>query len=341
MALFSLVFGLFDYAVGFGLLTITLHLTAAFLFVSPAFRAIPIARALPAKLREAFGDPQRADGLRLTPRRAPLVASDLPHIPLPEVDRTRHVYREVDGLRLALDLYRPSEAGRCPAMVVVVHGGSWSSGDNTQLMGLNRYLTSRGYGVAAINYRLAPEHRFPAAYEDIVSSIEFMKDRAGEFDIDASRTVVLGRSSGGHLALLAGYVSSNPSIRGVVAVYSPTDMKWSWDGCERVGLKDAARSIEDFLGGTPSEVPDAFDRASPIGLVTPNSPPTLILHGGADEHVSPLQSHRLVERLRTERVPYLHVELPWAHHGMDANHAGPSGQITTFAIEHFLSAVTV
>jgi acetyl esterase/lipase len=270
----------------------------------------------------------------------PLVVSDLLHIPLPRVDQTRHVYHEVDGCQLTLDLYRSSPPGRCPATVIVVHGGAWSSGDNTQLRGLNRYLAGRGYAVAAINYRLAPKHRFPAALEDVMTSIEFMTQRAVRFGTDPNRIVLLGRSSGGHLALLAGYRSSLPSIRGVVALYPPTDMRWSWDRPAPRRLMDSNGAIVNFLGGSPSEVPDAFDRASPIDFVSPNSPPTLLLHGGSDELVSPLQSHRLSERLLADGVPSLHVELPWAHHGMDANLAGPSGQITTFAIEHFLSAVT-
>ena len=209
-----------------------------------------------------------------------------------------------------------------------------------QLTGMNRYLASRGYAVAAINHRLAPRYPFPAAYDDVMASIAFFEGRAFDFGIDIGRTALLGRSSGGHLALLAAYLDPHPGVRGVVAFYPPTDLNWSWERPAPKRLMDTNQALSEFLGGARDAVPGQFDVASPILHVAERSVPTLLIHGAQDELVSPLQSTRLAAALREVRAPHMHLELPWGKHGMDANLAGPAGQISLFAVERFLAAVT-
>jgi acetyl esterase/lipase len=65
----------------------------------------------------------------------------------------------------------------------------------------------------------------------------------------------------------------------------------------------------------------------------------MLIHGGNDELVSPVQSRRLARELDRVGARCMHLELPWGKHGMDANLAGPSGQITLYALERFLAAV--
>jgi acetyl esterase/lipase len=83
---------------------------------------------------------------------------------------------------------------------------------------------------------------------------------------------------------------------------------------------------------------ERFDAGSPIDFVIPGSPPTLLIHGTRDELVFAEQSRRLARRLEQAQVPHLQLELPWATHGCDSNPAGPGGQITTWAVERFLTA---
>ena len=311
---------------------------AVILFASPSVRAMLLARRIQTELDLVF--PLRAKHTAGDfSRPYPFVVSNLPHIPIPAVERSRVVYREVAETRLTLDLYRAKDtSGKLP-VVIVVHGGSWRGGDNSQLEGMNRYLAAAGYAVAAINYRLAPVFRFPAPIEDIRGSISFLEERADEFGIDSSRVVLLGRSAGGHLALLAAYTLGHEAICGVVGLYPPTDMHWSWQRPSPKRIMDSNGAITDFLAGTLEEVPDAFDQASPIRFVRPDSPPTLLIHGGKDMLVSPLQSSRLATELERETVPHFHMELGWGNHGMDANLAGPSGQMTLYAVERFLGSV--
>ena len=163
--------------------------------------------------------------------------------------------------------------------MIIIHGGRWTSGDSTQLPAINQYLAARGYAVAAINYRLAPEHVFPAARDDVLAAIAFLEENADEFGLDASRLVLMGRSSGGHLALLVAYTAYNPAIRGVVAFYPVSDMNWSYSNPTNPLVVDIKGTLEDFLGGTPEEVPDSYRAASPYVFVNADVPPTLLIHG--------------------------------------------------------------
>ena len=323
-----------------GRLATVLSIGAMLLLLTPLIRAIPVARALPARLDAAFGVCELPRALPDAPhRRAPLVWTELLSAPSRSVTPTRHLYREVDGASLHLDLYCRNDAPTPMPVVVAIHGGSWASGDSTQLPAINHFLAARGYAVAAINYRLAPRHVFPAAYDDVLAAISYLEANAEELNIDARRLVLMGRSAGGQLALLAGYAANKEAIRGVIAYYPVSDMNWSWANPTNPLVLNVPRTLGDYLGGTPEDVPDSYDAASPYEFVTATSPPTLLIHGARDELVFARQSRRLQTRLDQAKRPHLYVEMPWATHGMDANLAGPGGQISTFAIERFLDCV--
>lgn len=314
LSLFSLGLGVAALWAGFVLAGL-LAVFAAVFFGVPLIRAVRLARRTGVPLR----------------------VSSLLHVPLPAGDPLREIYESIDGVPLTLDLYMPGRASdRAGTLVLVVHGGSWSSGDSTELSGINRYLSSCGYPVAAINYRLAPRYRFPAPLEDIATAIAYLEERPGRA---WDRIVLLGRSSGGHLALLAAYRLGHRAIRGVIALYAPTDLVWSWQRPASPRLMDSNRILTDFLGGTLEDNPEAFRAASPIAWVRKDVPPTLLVHGGNDELVSPLQSRRLAYGLGQAGARWRLLELPWGKHGMDANLAGPSGQLTLHAIGRFLAEV--
>jgi acetyl esterase/lipase len=223
---------------------------------------------------------------------------------------------------------------------VVVHGGSWQGGDSTQLTALNRYLAARGYVVAAINYRLLPDHPFPAAHDDLRAAIDYLKRNASALGLDPQRIVLLGRSAGGQLALLVAYTAGDSAIRGAIGIYPAIDLAYAYDHPSDPRLLDGRAVVSAYLGGTPDQVPAAYAAASPTSFAGPHSPPTLLIHGGRDELVSPTQSRRLAALLAQASRPHLLLELPWATHGCDAHFSGPAGQVSTYAIERFLAAVT-
>jgi len=229
---------------------------------------------------------------------------------------------------------------RLAPCVVVVHGGSWQHGDSTQLPALNRYLAARGYVVASINYRLLPDHPFPAARDDLRAAIDYLKANAGAIGLDPQRIVLLGRSAGGQLALLVAYTADDPAIRGVIGIYPAIDLAYAYDHPCDARLLDGRAIVRAYLGGAPDQAPEAYAAASPTSFAGPHSPPTLLIHGERDELVSPAQSRRLATRLARAGRPHLLLRLPWATHGCDAHFGGPAGQLSTYAIERFLAAVT-
>jgi acetyl esterase/lipase len=311
---------------------------AALLLLSSLGRALGYVKGLEARFAKTFGPVQPSALPGAPARTAPLVLGDLLSVSTPVVTPTRHTYREVEGHALQLDLYRSAEARGPLPLVVVIHGGSWNSGDSTQLNWLNSYLAARGIAVAAINYRLAPRHTFPAQRDDVLAALAWLRENASRLELDPSRIAFLGRSAGGQLALLAAYTANEPAVRAVVALYAPSDLNWGWVNPTNPRVMDSPKTLSEYLGGTPAEVQDRFDAASPIDFVRPSSPLTLLVHGTRDELVLAEQSRRLARRLAQANVPHLELELPWATHGCDANPAGPGGQITTWAVERILAA---
>jgi acetyl esterase/lipase len=282
-----------------------LALAGILLLLSPLLRAIPLAQRLPAELQQAFGS--------VDLNRAPLSAADLLRgINGETVESRRLVYATVAGSDLALDFYPAARESGAP-LVIVIHGGSWSGGDSSQLAPLNSYLATRGYAVAAINYRLLPRWPYPAAGEDVLAALQFLKNNAAERGIDPARIVLLGRSAGAQLALAAAYTANDPAIRGAISFYGPVDLRYGYANPANPLVIDSRDTLEAYLGGSPEQVPQAYDRASP--------------------------SRWLAELLATLDRPHLLVELPWATHGFDFNVPGPGGQISTYAVEYFLAVV--
>jgi acetyl esterase/lipase len=321
-----------------GGIAMALAALAGLLLLSSLARALAYVKGLETRLVEAFGRAPLLEIPGAPARPAPIVLGDLLSVSTPKVAPTRHLYREIEGQALELDLYRGSGAPRPLPIVVVIHGGSWNSGDSSQLAWLNGYLAARGVAVAAIDYRLAPQHTFPAQRDDVLAALAWLQENASRLQLDPSRVAFLGRSAGGQLALLAAYAARDPAVRAVVALYAPSDLNWSWDNPTNPLVLDSRKVLGDYLGGTPAQVKDRFDAASAIDFVIPGSPATLLVHGTRDELVFAEQSRRLAARLSQAKVPHLVLELPWATHGCDANPAGPGGQITTWAVERFLAS---
>ncbi len=317
-----------------------LGLAAAPLVLTPLLRAIVVARRLPAQFVAAFGDVPAISAPGAPARSAPLVAADLLRgVASPSVRRRSLVYATRATHELHLDLYQPSASDGPAPGVLVIHGGAWQHGDRTQLAPLNSYLAARGYIVAAISYRLAPAHPFPAAHDDVLAALAYLKQHAADLGLDPQRLALLGRSAGGQIGLLAAYTAADPAIRGVISFYAPTDMRYSYAHPANPRVLDSRGALEAYLGGTPDLAARAYDAASPLDFVGPATPPTLLIHGGRDELVSPRQSERLAERLAQAGRPHLLLGLPWATHGCDFNFGGPSGQLSTYAVERFLAAV--
>jgi acetyl esterase/lipase len=322
---------------------------AVALALSPSVRAYYATRGLDSRLNSAFGKASPRSLGSQTPLPKPLSISRLLSLPQrPRVNLTTMAYALGEDKPLELDLYRPFVDSTAPKpdsvarlpLVITIHGGSWTGGSNKELPQLNYYLAARGYAVAAVAYRFAPDHPFPAASDDVNAAIDYLETHADSLGIDATRIVLIGRSAGGQLALQAAYTKNDPRIRGVAALYAPSDQIWGWENPTNTRVYDSFAVLRNFLHGEPSEVRDAYLAASPINYIGSHTIPTLLIHGSMDPLVSVRQSERLDSALALMKRPHLLVEMPWATHGCDFVFYGPCGQTVTYAVERFVASVT-
>lgn len=302
----------------------------------PAWLAHRLARDLPAQLEQAFGagavEPRAAvfSWRRLYGRREPQPVA-------PRVE----IFATPGGEALALDFYPARRAGPAPCLIVV-HGGGWDGGDRTQLAEWNAVWAARGYAVAAVSYRLAPRHPWPAQREDVAAALAWLKAHAQRLGVDAARFVLVGRSAGGQIAAAVAYGADDPAIVGVVSFYAPQDMAFAWSVSREDDALNSVKLMRQYLGGPPDTPARCatYDSASAQAMVGPRTPPTLLLHGDPDTLVWVRHSERLAARLREAGVRHHFVRLPWATHGFDFNRHGPAGQLADYAIDRFLRAVT-
>ncbi len=201
----------------------------------------------------------------------------------------------MDGIELKLDASYPATAkGRWPA-IVYVHGGSWTGGDKRSAVTQQDRvaLAEAGFLVASINYRLAPEYRFPAMIEDAKCAVRYLRAHADEFNLDPGRIGAFGNSAGGHIVALLGladesagwdvgqYLDHSSAVGAVADLYGPTDLTTLVDN-----NREGVFRNEDLMA------------ASPVNHVTENAPPFLILHGDKDSLVPLAQSQALYARLK-------------------------------------------
>jgi acetyl esterase/lipase len=201
------------------------------------------------------------------------------------------------------DLYLPRDGGPAP-VIVHVHGGGWTRGSRRHplpVLGADFYdgLAAQGFAVAAIDYRLSGEARFPAPLDDVRAAIGWVGEHAAGYGLDPGRVFLWGDSAGGHLALLAALTGA--AVHAVVAWFPVTDLTGlPSDVADAGGVPDRGpESREALLLGAPAaSVPDLARQASPVAHASGAAPPVLLMHGAVDDLVPPAQSIRLAGALR-------------------------------------------
>jgi acetyl esterase/lipase len=300
------------------------------LYLSPIVRAYNVAATLKNEVDTAFG---------------PAAGNDRPFsfanmfIPTKKVNHKTLTYVKYADTTLTLNYYQSQVPGKRPC-VIVVHGGSWAGGDKEQLPELNSHLTLKGYNIASIDYRMAPKYLNPAPVDDLKHALKYLRRHAGELNIDTNNFVLLGRSAGAQIALLAAYTLNDKDIKGVIDFYGPADMVWGYSVPGNPWIMDSRGVMEAYLGGSYDTVPKNYVASSPLQFVNGAVVPTLIIHGGNDVLVAYEHSRRLDIKLEQYNVKHYWLKLPWATHGFDFILNGPGGQLSTYAVERFLKETT-
>jgi alpha-L-fucosidase 2 len=210
--------------------------------------------------------------------------------------KTDIVFAAPAGTNLTLDAFVPEGAGPFPTCILV-HGGAWMNGTKASyITPLFEPLSQAGFTWFTINYRLAPQHRFPACIEDVESAIRWVKAHAAEYKADPQRIALIGESAGGHLVSLAGVrAKEDTRVAAVVPFYAPHDMEL------RVKQSPTSPSwLQPLFGFTQRDDAtwQALRDASPITYVHSGLPPYLLLHGTKDDKVPFEQSFRFQEKMK-------------------------------------------
>jgi len=234
--------------------------------------------------------------------------------PLPDgVERRADVVYATHGSRqMHMDLYLPTRGqGPFPA-VVYIHGGAWRGGNRSQFDRQAAYMAAHGFTGVCIEYRLSGEAKYPAAFDDAVAAVRWVRDHAAEYRIDPKRIGTAGGSSGGHLAALLGTMKGR--IVQAVAAFNPV-----LDLPALAHSDPASGFILDLLGAAYSENPGLWAEASPITNAGAGSAPFLLLHGDADTTVPYSQSVAMRDKLQAAGVAVELFTAPGADHGFFNN----------------------
>lgn len=234
----------------------------------------------------------------------------------PRVTVERDVsYRTVDGLELTVDVCLPEQDSVRPrASILAIHGGSWRAGSKSGVYWLSacQWLASTGYVAVSVDYRLAPQHPFPAAVDDLRAAVEWMRsaETTERYRLDPARIGVFGGSAGGNLAALLGtagegLLTSGSRVAAVAELSGPSDL--TEEGIQLGGVDAGFERVElDYLGCEEWAGCDQGRDASPIYQVDPSDPPFFIGHS-IDERIPVAHSRALASVLRVNDVPVTFV----------------------------------
>ncbi|MEP3481083.1 MAG: alpha/beta hydrolase [Fuerstiella sp.] len=211
------------------------------------------------------------------------------------------VYSTVEKRQLLCDVYQPEGEQLRPA-ILVVHGGAWRSGNRKKLKGYAEALAKRGFVCFAIDYRLAPQHKFPAQIDDCRAAVKWIRQNAKKYNVDPARLGAIGYSAGGHLVTLlatTGEAASEKNgnvdtrLQAVAAGGAPTDFRF---------FPDNGKWAEYLMGGDLTTAAENFQAASAAAFADKDDAPTFFFNGTADKLVPVLWTQSAHEALKQAGV---------------------------------------
>jgi len=234
------------------------------------------------------------------------------------------VYGHKDGLAMTFDVLKPKANANGAAVIFMVSGG-WVStySPPQQMIARFKDLLDKGFTVIPVRHGSSPKYVIPDIVSDVRRAVRFIRYNAKQWGVDPNRLGVFGGSAGGHLSLVIGTASDNGDpaakedfmkesdrVASIVAYFPPVD------------LRSIARGVNPVpTGGTGDRFPALnFDKAkaadySPVLFVTPDDPPTLLIHGDKDDLVPISNSQRIYEAFQQNKVKTQFITIPGAGHG--------------------------
>lgn len=242
------------------------------------------------------------------------------------------------GVPETMNLFLHTATGQPAPAAIYVHGGGWEKGDAgspSHPSPIEAGLVSRGFVVAAINYRLAPQDKWPAQIEDVKCAVRYLRAHALTYGIDPTRIGAWGGSAGGHLVSMLGtagpsagydvgqYLDQSSRVQAVVDMWGPADLTAPGWGSY------AATVVTQVFGVAPGQGSSTLAHASPVTFIQPDDPPFLIVQGAEDPVVPASQSQELYQRLRDAGVDATLVMVEHAGHGLQPVGGSPSPSVAS------------
>ena len=249
-------------------------------------------------------------------------AQAVPTIPEGMTVKRAVEYAAFGERKIEMDVLIPKGEGPFPG-VLLVHGGGWTGGKRQAFEAFAIELSKRGYVVGNIDYRLAPEEKFPGAVLDCKAAVRWMRAHATEYRLDPNRLFGVGGSAGGHLVGMVATTGHDPK-KFEENVNSPgfsSELQAAvlmGAGVDQVARVKEAKNqhIESctiFFGAEYSENPKIYAEGSPITHISKKTPPLLFLDGEFD---TPGERYlEMRKQLDVLGVPNEFVMIPGAKHG--------------------------
>jgi acetyl esterase/lipase len=260
----------------------------------------------------------------------------------PAFRRTEDViYGRKHGTALTLDVFAPKENPNGLGVILVVSGG-WFSAHEAIPLPFVTPMTNRGYTVFAVVHGSQPKFTIPEILDDMHRAVRFIRTHAADYAIDPDQIGIYGGSAGGHLSLMQGTAGkdgqaeakdpverASSRVQAVACFFPPTDFlnygKLGGDAIGR-GILEAFAAAFDFHEFDPKRhkyaeivdqgrIREIGRQISPVTHVSSDDPPTLIIHGDADQLVPIQQAHRMIEALKAAGVEAELITKPGAAHG--------------------------
>lgn len=262
-------------------------------------------------------------------------------------------YKQINDVEIKAELF-PTEQKAAP-LIVYIHGGGliWGTRKDINKEQVELF-NNNGYHVLSIAYRLAPETKLPEIVNDIRDSLEWVKEELPKhIDYNHNKVIVIGNSAGGYLALMTGTFENKPNA--IISFYGYGNILGEWystpsDYFNTMPKVNEALANQLIRKNEVAEAPITAryaiylycrqqgvwpefvtDPAStdlsqycPVNLVDNSFPPTLLLHGDADEDVPYDESVKMQEALEQHQVKNKLVTIPNGKHQFDENMSNPA-----------------
>lgn len=251
-----------------------------------------------------------------------------------QVEEDDFVYARIGELELSAHSYRPKKEGVLPA-AVEAHGGAWNLYDRMAGALYNKALASAGLYVLAVDFRQGPKYQHPLGSRDVAAAVRYLRSQSVKLGIHPDTIGLIGSSSGGHLALLAGIKPNadmhqgttllidnkvvhkdqlDAHVRYIIALWPVSDPAYRYSYAMESGIDALVKLHDQYFGGIDAmkdagiqRILDADEACSPL-------PAMLVVQPGEDKNVPQPMTFALLESLQKKNATIDYLFYPGMPH---------------------------